>query len=215
MRFFLINALLSVSNAVRWLTLGRVGLVRVPRLERVSPYRKLPKLLIVPSEGVSPLLVVLCCHVIKDVFNIDAEVSEEELDVERMRLEVSGSTFLDADGAVEHLYTPTYTSADKVVMLITTRPLKAKNDEGNRYDVYGLAVINWGVSVVSTAISVCIDPNMIISRKNFAKVVVHEVGHMLGLSHCPWDNCVMNNVVKAGGIDSLSSSFCERCQQVM
>ena len=206
--------LLSVSRYVRALTMGRLSLVGPTRFERARTTRKMPSLVIVPSAGVSPFLVVLCCHVVEDVFGIVPEISEEELDVSHIEL-TQEQPFLDADAAMEHLYTPTYMSRDRVAMLLTTRPLKAKNKERKRYDVYGLAVMNWGVSVVSTAISVCVDPAAFISRKNFTKVVIHEVGHMLNLDHCESEKCVMNEVRKAGGIDGLTVEFCDRCLEKM
>lgn len=44
------------------------------------------------------------------------------------------------------------------------------------------------------------------------KEAVHEVGHMLGLRHCPNEHCVMHFSNTIEDTDSKSSLPCERCQ---
>ena len=47
------------------------------------------------------------------------------------------------------------------------------------------------------------------------KEAVHEVGHMYGLSHCEYENCVMyfsNSIVDT---DKKKSSFCNNCLKIL
>lgn len=44
------------------------------------------------------------------------------------------------------------------------------------------------------------------------KEAVHEVGHMLGLVHCPDARCVMHFSEHIGDTDRKDSVFCEVCQ---
>lgn len=208
MRFFYIKCLLLFSTLIRAFTGGRYSAVGRHLNERVG-LRFSPSMTLVATENVSPLVVVLCHHVIEDVFGIDSSIEDVKHSV---LAKVDGDErFLNADKVIDSLYAPPFAGPNKMVMLLSAEPLKAVYKNENTYDVYGYAALNWGVSVVSTSISAQVDPSEKISLENFAKVVVHEMGHMLRLKHCDNDNCIMNKVTKAGGIDTLSATFCAGC----
>ena len=48
------------------------------------------------------------------------------------------------------------------------------------------------------------------------KVVIHEIGHNLGLSHCPDDKCVMSE--KNGStinLDNNGGDYCQKCKKIL
>jgi archaemetzincin len=49
-------------------------------------------------------------------------------------------------------------------------------------------------------------------RERLAKVAVHEIGHTLGLDHCPEDGCLMHDA--EGKVQSCDVEFdlCEKCR---
>lgn len=69
--------------------------------------------------------------------------------------------------------------------------------------------------VVSTA---RLDPQFYGSPTNFdlligrtSKEVIHEVGHMFGLNHCPNPECVMSSSSSISYVDDKKDEFCKEC----
>lgn len=51
-------------------------------------------------------------------------------------------------------------------------------------------------------------------QSRLAKISVHEMGHNLGLNHCPQKNCVMTDAVeKISTIDNAEMRLCEKCKK--
>ena len=51
-------------------------------------------------------------------------------------------------------------------------------------------------------------------RDRLKKVALHEVGHNIGLKHCPSDKCVMRDAVETiRTIDNVDLDFCPDCQK--
>ena len=51
-------------------------------------------------------------------------------------------------------------------------------------------------------------------QSRLAKISVHELGHNLGLDHCPNKKCVMTDAVeKISTIDNAKMKLCEKCRQ--
>jgi archaemetzincin len=104
----------------------------------------------------------------------------------------------------------------KYVKIIGLTIKDISTTKGQYYDwgIFGLAYLNARPCVVSTF---RLKRNAK-SEKHFIerliKVVIHELGHTFGASHCPVKGCVMEDArgtiktVDAGGVE-----FCSRCKQ--
>lgn len=102
------------------------------------------------------------------------------------------------------------------VAAITEQPISTTKEEIEDWGIAGLGSLNGPSSVFSSYLF-----------KRFAKkdrpfylhamenLVLHEVGHTLGLPHCPDDACIMadakGNAVKAAR--ASDNRFCARCRQ--
>ena len=57
------------------------------------------------------------------------------------------------------------------------------------------------------------DENLLMER--FRKVIIHELGHMFGLIHCPNPTCVMRSSTYVEDIDQKSQQLCTRCRNTL
>ena len=80
--------------------------------------------------------------------------------------------------------------------------------------VFGLSVLGSRRSVVSWSrlvVATGEDPALLTRR--LTTEVVHEVGHGLGLIHCPVPDCAMHRSFWAEAVDLKKPSYCVLCQQ--
>ncbi|PSL21468.1 hypothetical protein [Chitinophaga ginsengisoli] len=48
------------------------------------------------------------------------------------------------------------------------------------------------------------------NKENFYKLVIHELGHNMGLQHCPVPTCYMRDA-KGGDPTGEEKAFCKKC----
>jgi len=78
--------------------------------------------------------------------------------------------------------------------------------------VFGEARCPGRVAVISTARLKPIHPNDLnLLGNRVAKEAVHEIGHMLGLKHCPDSLCVMHFSERLSDTDRKQEDFCAEC----
>jgi len=86
--------------------------------------------------------------------------------------------------------------------------------------LFGYAPLGGDRGIVSTARLKATEEkdfkeNSRISAARGAKEVLHELGHLLGLKHCPVAWCVMKPSLEPEEIDSKDLSYCEVCTQLI
>lgn len=67
--------------------------------------------------------------------------------------------------------------------------------------------------IVSTYRLTSSRPDLSVSRVK--KEVVHELGHMLGLTHCTHPQCVMHQSKIVSDTDTKMDDYCNRCRRVL
>lgn len=116
-----------------------------------------------------------------------------------------------ADRLLDALEAGKPVSCDRVVGL-TARDISVTNDEGNDWGIFGLGQLGGDVCVVSTFRLRAGQADEKMFHARLVKVVNHELGHTLGLDHCPEKGCLMQD---AGGriatVDGESGKPCNAC----
>jgi archaemetzincin len=85
--------------------------------------------------------------------------------------------------------------------------------------IFGQAELNGGVGIVSIY---RLNPkfyglpfNKKLFFERIEKEAVHEVGHMLGLTHCENESCVMSFSNSIFEVDKKSKNLCEKCKKLI
>jgi archaemetzincin len=116
-----------------------------------------------------------------------------------------------ADKILDHLATSIDGKYQKVLG-ITGRDISTSRGDIYDWGIFGLGSLGGRACVVST-FRLRGKADKVLFKQRIAKVVNHELGHTLGLDHCPNYGCLMED---AGGtiktVDRESGSFCEQCR---
>lgn len=86
--------------------------------------------------------------------------------------------------------------------------------KGEVYDwgVLGLAQLGGATGVISSFRCKSGGVSLSLSDRRFSKVVVHELGHCFGLSHCATSHCLMHDVESKIATIDASSDLCTVCR---
>lgn len=79
--------------------------------------------------------------------------------------------------------------------------------------VFGRAEVGGKYCIISTARLGHHDRKIYYDRAE--KEAIHEIGHVIGLGHCPNDRCVMHFSNSIFDTDIKSAWFCERCLDLL
>lgn len=164
-----------------------------------------------PLGEVDPAQTAYACRVIRDVFRVRCQVLRPRA-LPAQAFDRRRNQY-DADLLVGLLFDDLPRDA---VGLMGVTDADLFDPHRTRF-VFGLASLVDHVGVVSLARyrgTWWGDlPDPIQFRERFYKVLVHEVGHTLGLSHCPDRRCVMRDDRTLGDLDDSPHRFCPRCQR--
>ena len=93
-------------------------------------------------------------------------------------------------------------------VLLNKKPLVLKGP----HTIFGLGYIGGNTAIVSDYRLRSTDKALFENR--LKKVILHELGHNLGLSHCPVDTCLMSetngDIVK---LNKTGGNFCRNCRR--
>ncbi len=77
--------------------------------------------------------------------------------------------------------------------------------------IFGLAYVSENACVISDYRLMSVDKELLYNR--LRKVIIHEIGHNLGLPHCSIDSCLMSE--SNGNISTLNKiggDYCKKCR---
>lgn len=94
--------------------------------------------------------------------------------------------------------------ANEVYLAITVQDISTTKGSNPDHGIMGLGYQPGNACIASNF--------RVRDKKNFYKVVIHELGHTTGLSHCPEKTCFMRD---AEGRDPTGEEkeFCEKCRE--
>lgn len=117
-----------------------------------------------------------------------------------------------AEKLLDHL-TATVAKEHRIVVGLTEKDISTTKGENQDWGIIGLGELSGRSCVVSTFRLSARGAGEAALRERLAKMVVHEIGHVLGLDHCPEPTCVMRDL--EGSIDTVdrgSGDFCPDCR---
>lgn len=110
-------------------------------------------------------------------------------------------------------------SAGDRVMGITLKDISTTKGHYEDWGILGLATVDGTVSVISTFRTGGKKAGAPAWKKErarirFAKTVVHELGHNLGLLHCPHRGCIMEDAMGTVTTTDREYSLCDECRRL-
>lgn len=101
----------------------------------------------------------------------------------------------------------------RIVIGLTSKDISTTKDEHEDWGIFGLGELGGRVCLVSTFRLNARGADEAKLRERMRKVAIHEVGHVMGLPHCPTKGCVMRDAESSIlTVDEESGDFCEKCK---
>ncbi len=101
----------------------------------------------------------------------------------------------------------------RIVIGLTSKDISTTKDEHEDWGIFGLGELGGRVCVVSTFRLNARGADEAKLRERMRKVAIHEIGHVMGLDHCPTKGCVMRDAESSIlTVDEESGKFCETCK---
>jgi len=105
-----------------------------------------------------------------------------------------------------------YRGGDSIVVGLTSADISTTKGQYKDWGVFGLGYLGKGACVISTY-RLRRGATAALLRARLVKVVNHEVGHNLGLPHCPTPGCMMNDAGgKVATVDKETGKLCAKCR---
>lgn len=202
---------MSRDHPVRGVALGAILLASAFGAGRAQAEEPLPVLVVVPLGAPSPDLVELVTRSLRERFRFEVRVAEpvplpkEAWYAPRKRWRAE--KLLDALDALP------YTGAWRVAA-ITEAPISTTKGEVHDWGIAGLGSLGGRSSVFTSYLFRRYQRSDRATYLRFMEnLVLHEVGHTLGLDHCPLPRCIMadaeGNAIRAA--QRSINELCPRC----
>jgi archaemetzincin len=101
------------------------------------------------------------------------------------------------------------------ILGLTAADISTTKGEIQDWGVLGLGDLDGNASVISTFRCHKKARDAKHARERLAKTAVHEVGHTLGLSHCPTRGCLMQDAEGKVATTDGEYDLCERCRKLL
>ena len=139
------------------------------------------------------------------IFDLKPSVSGTPVPLEEGELNAARKQY-DAAAILKRLEGLAKVSGSTLLIGITEKDLYV---QGSNY-IFGLADPQRSAGVVSLArLRVNSNPRLLSER--IMKEVSHEVGHLVGLKHCPEPTCIMSFANSTFDVDSKLPMLCKDC----
>ena len=100
----------------------------------------------------------------------------------------------------------------RIVIGLTAKDISVTKDQHEDWGIFGLGQLGGRTCVVSTFRLGARGADEAKLRERLRKVAIHEVGHVMGLPHCPHEGCVMRDAeASIATVDAETGTCCESC----
>jgi archaemetzincin len=98
------------------------------------------------------------------------------------------------------------------ILGLTAKDISTTKDQFPDWGVLGLGELPGTATVISSFRCRKKARNAAHARERLAKVAVHEIGHTLGLPHCPTRGCLMEDAMGKVVTTDRERDFCAKCR---
>lgn len=139
------------------------------------------------------------------IFDLKPALSRVPVPLEEVELNVARKQY-EAAAILKRLEGLVKASGSNFVIGVTEKDLYV---QGSNY-VFGLADPQRSVGVVSLA-RLRVNSNPRLLNERIMKEASHEIGHLVGLKHCPEPTCIMSFANSTFDVDSKLPMLCKEC----